>query len=234
MAIALSGGIDSAITAVIAVDALGPENVLGVMMPSRYSSEGSVKDAEALAAILEIETMLIPIEDMFSESLRHLDKVLRGTTLDETEENIQARLRGLTMMAISNKQNRLILTTGNKSELAVGYCTLYGDMCGGLAVVSDVTKIQLYKLAAWINRRMEIIPNNTITKPPSAELRPDQEDQDTLPPYEELDKILKAHIEDCKGLHDLVEMGYSESLVKDILRKVDLNEYKRRSGCTRD
>ncbi|MEM9445269.1 MAG: NAD+ synthase [Verrucomicrobiota bacterium] len=231
VAIGLSGGIDSALTAVIAVDALGPDNVLGVMMPSQYSSEGSIKDAEALAAVLEIETLTMPIKEIYNASLNHMAQVLKGSQQDVTEENLQARLRGLTMMAISNKQNRLILTTGNKSELAIGYCTLYGDMCGGLAVISDVTKMQVYQLAKWINRKMEIIPNNTITKPPSAELAPNQKDQDTLPAYEELDQILKAYIEESKSVKEIVGMGHDEFLVRDIIRKVDLNEYKRRQAA---
>ncbi|MEM9400169.1 MAG: NAD+ synthase [Verrucomicrobiota bacterium] len=229
--IGLSGGIDSAVTAVVAVDALGPENVLGVLMPSGYSSEGSITDAEALAQILEIDYEVLPIEKLFRESMQHLDAVLKETESDTTEENMQSRLRGLTLMAIANKQGRLVLTTGNKSELAVGYCTLYGDMCGGLAVISDVTKSQVYKMSRWINRNQQIIPHNTLNKPPSAELRPDQKDEDSLPLYDVLDAILEAYIEQYKGLEEIVALGYERELVEDILRKVDSNEYKRRQAA---
>jgi len=227
----LSGGIDSALTAVLAVEAVGPENVLGVLMPSRYSSEGSLSDAEALARKLEIEWKVLPIEDSFQALLKHLQPVLEGTQPDLTEENLQSRLRGLTLMAISNKTGRLVLTTGNKSELAAGYCTLYGDMCGGLAVISDVPKTEVYRLARWINRRDEIIPWNSITKPPSAELRPDQTDQDSLPPYDVLDGILDAYVVKGRSVADIAQAGCSEKLVRELIRKFDLSEYKRRQAA---
>lgn len=227
----LSGGIDSALTAVIAVDALGPDNVLGVLMPSRYSSEGSVSDAEKLADKLEITRQSAPIESAYQVMLQHLDLFLAGTKPDLTEENLQARIRGLTLMAISNKTGRLVLTTGNKSELAVGYCTLYGDMCGALAVINDLPKIKVYELARWINRHDEIIPEASITKVPSAELRENQSDQDSLPPYEMLDAILDAYVVTGEGVQEIVARGFEEALVRDILRKVDLSEYKRRQSA---
>ena len=191
----LSGGIDSALTAAIAARALGPDKVLGVAMPTRYSSEGSVADAEALAANLGIDYRLIPIDGIFQTYLDELEPVFDGLEPDVTEENIQARIRGAMLMALSNKYGRLVLATGNKSELAVGYCTLYGDMCGGLAVISDVPKTLVYGLARHLNAEREVIPESTITKPPSAELRPDQADQDSLPPYEVLDRIVEAWVE---------------------------------------
>ncbi|NJK90643.1 MAG: NAD+ synthase [Blastochloris sp.] len=227
----LSGGIDSALTAVLAVDALGPENVLGVLMPSRYSSEGSISDAEQLARKLEIEYRTLPIESAFQSMLQHLDPFLAGTPPGLTEENLQSRIRGVTLMAISNKTGRLVLTTGNKSELAVGYCTLYGDMCGALAVINDLPKLTVYELSRWINRRDEIIPEHSITKAPSAELRENQSDQDSLPPYEILDAIVEAYVVRGEGVADLVRAGYSEPLVREILRKVDLSEYKRRQAA---
>ncbi len=223
----LSGGIDSALTAVVAAAALGPENVIGVTMPSRYSSGGSVSDSRQLADNLGIALEEIPIETIFSSVLETLDPVFEGLEEDVTEENIQARIRGLLLMALSNKLNALLLTTGNKSELAVGYCTLYGDMSGGLAVISDVPKTLVYRVSEWLNRDGEVIPGAIIEKPPSAELRPDQKDTDSLPSYDILDAILEAYVEEGRGLRELVELGFEEETVAGILRMVDLNEYKR-------
>ncbi|MDR1144580.1 MAG: NAD(+) synthase, partial [Verrucomicrobiales bacterium] len=227
----LSGGIDSALVAAVAVDALGPDNVLGVLMPARYSSAGSVSDAELLAKKLEIEYRMLPIEEVFQASLRHLAPVLSGAPPDQTEENLQSRLRGLTLMAIANKTGRLVLTTGNKSEFATGYCTLYGDMCGALAVLGDVSKTQVYQLARWLNRHDEIIPRASIEKAPSAELRPNQTDQDTLPPYADLDGILELYVVQGQSARAIVSAGYDEKLVRDLIRKFDLNEYKRRQAA---
>ena len=223
----LSGGIDSALTAVVAAAALGPENVIGVTMPSRYSSGGSVSDSRQLADNLGIALEEIPIETIFSSVLETLDPVFEGLEEDVTEENIQARIRGLLLMALSNKLNALLLTTGNKSELAVGYCTLYGDMSGGLAVISDVPKTLVYRVSEWLNRDGEVIPAAIIEKPPSAELRPDQKDTDSLPSYDVLDAILEAYVEEGRGLRELVELGFEEETAAGILRMVDLNEYKR-------
>jgi NAD+ synthetase len=227
----LSGGIDSAVTAVIAAEALGPDQVRGVAMPSRYSSPGSVDDAQQLAANLGIRFDVIPIEPMFEAAQGQLRDVFAGLKEDTTEENIQARLRGVTLMALSNKFGSLLLTTGNKSELAVGYCTLYGDMCGGLAVISDVPKTMVYRLAPWINRERAIIPTATIEKPPSAELRPDQKDQDSLPPYETLDAILENYVVDGLSRDEIADRGHPPEMVDRILRLIDLNEYKRRQAA---
>jgi len=223
----LSGGIDSAVTACIAAEALGAENVLGVTMPTRYSSPGSVGDSEKLALALGIQFLNIPIENSFQVFQSQFEKVFKGLTPNETEENMQPRLRGMTLMALSNKFSHLVLSTGNKSELAVGYCTLYGDMCGGLAVISDVPKVEIYQLARWINRHAEIIPTTTIDKPPSAELKPDQKDQDTLPPYEILDAVLRLHVEEQRSCAEIVARGFDSETVKWILKRVRLNEYKR-------
>lgn len=229
--IGLSGGIDSAVTAVIAVKALGKDKVLGVTMPSPFSSRGSCEDSRLLAERLGIDFTTLPITSIYKTYLKSLEEVFAGLPFDVTEENLQARIRGKILMAISNKQGYLVLTTGNKSELAVGYCTLYGDMCGGLAVLSDIPKTMVYRLAGYINRRREVIPENTIEKPASAELRPDQKDQDSLPPYDILDTILKAYIEESKDVHDIVKLGFDESLVRDIIKKVDRNEYKRKQAA---
>lgn len=229
--IGLSGGIDSAVTAVIAVKALGKNKVLGVTMPSTFSSKGSVDDSMVLAKRLGIKCELIPIKSVYNAYTKTLSGVFAGLPFDVTEENLQARIRGKILMAISNKHGYLVLTTGNKSELAVGYCTLYGDMCGGLAVISDIPKTMVYSLAEYINRRKEIIPTDTIEKPPSAELRPNQKDQDSLPSYDVLDGVLRAYVEESKDVGDLIEMGYDESLVKDIINKVDRNEYKRKQAA---
>ena len=223
----LSGGIDSAVTAVIGAAALGAENVLGVTMPTRYSSEGSVGDSLQLAAALGIRCLTIPIEKSFTAFKEQMTPFFEGKPEDVTEENMQPRLRGMTLMALSNKFGHLLLTTGNKSELAVGYCTLYGDMCGGLAVISDVPKMMIYQLARWLNRNREIIPAATIEKPPSAELRPDQRDQDTLPPYEILDPILELLIEDHLSPDEIIARGFDAQTVRWVVKRVAQNEYKR-------
>ena len=229
--IGLSGGIDSAVTAVIAARALGKGKVLGVTMPSGFSSKGSVKDSKALAKRLGIAFENIPIKSVYNAYTRTLSDMFTGLPFDVTEENLQARIRGKILMAISNKHGYLVLTTGNKSELAVGYCTLYGDMCGGLAVISDIPKTMVYDIAEYINRKKEIIPIDTIEKPPSAELRPDQKDQDSLPPYDILDGVLRAYVEESKDIDDIVGIGFNETLVKDIIKKVDTNEYKRKQAA---
>jgi NAD+ synthase (glutamine-hydrolysing) len=227
----LSGGIDSAVTAAIAVEALGKENVIGVSMPSAYSSSGSLDDADRLAKNLQIERLVIPIKEPFEVLKSQFKEVFAGLKEDATEENMQSRLRGLTLMSLSNKFGHLLLTTGNKSELAVGYCTIYGDMCGGLAVISDVPKTMIYRLARLINRDREVIPVNSITKPPSAELKPNQTDQDTLPPYETLDAILQLYVEEQLDPVEIVERGFDPEIVRWIQRRVDINEYKRRQAA---
>ena len=250
--VGLSGGVDSAITAVIAVDALGAENVPGVSMPSPYSSRGSIEDARALARNLGIKFLEIPITDAFRDFKAQFKEIFKGLPENETEENMQPRLRAMTLMALSNKFGHLLLTTGNKSELAVGYCTLYGDMAGGLAVISDVPKTMVYELARWINsdyapqagRRSgrrgdtdsargerEIVPKSTIEKPPSAELKPNQKDQDTLPPYDVLDEILRLYVEENLSARDIIAHGFDEKTVRWVQRRVDLNEYKREQAA---
>jgi len=229
--IGLSGGIDSAVTAAIAVKALGAENVRGISMPSEYSSAGSLDDSKALADTLGIQYDVISIQDGFEIMKGSLEPIFKGRSEDVTEENMQARLRGLIMMAASNKFGSLVLTTGNKSELAVGYCTLYGDMCGGLAVISDVPKTMVYELAKWVNREGEVIPRATIQKPPSAELRSDQKDEDSLPPYEVLDEILERYVVGCESIDQIVEAGFDGETVRRIVRLIDLNEYKRRQAA---
>ena len=227
----LSGGIDSALTAVIAVEALGAENVRGVSLPSQYSSQGSLDDARILAENLGIRYDIVPIQPVFQPVKGQLSDIFAGRSEDTTEENIQARLRGVILMAMSNKFGSLLLTTGNKSELAVGYCTLYGDMCGGLAVISDVPKTMVYRLSEWINRDRKIIPRASITKPPSAELRPDQTDQDSLPPYDVLDAILEAYVVGGKSRAEIVAAGFDQPTVDRVVRLIDLNEYKRRQAA---
>jgi NAD+ synthase (glutamine-hydrolysing) len=227
----LSGGIDSAVTAAIAVAALGKECVVGVSMPSQYSSQGSLDDAAILAKNLDIVRHVIPIKEPFEALKEQFKEVFTGKSEDTTEENMQSRLRGLILMSMSNKFGHLLLTTGNKSELAVGYCTIYGDMCGGLAVISDVPKTMIYRLANYINREGEVIPSNSIAKPPSAELKPDQKDQDTLPPYEVLDQILKMYVEEQLSPEDIADRGFDPEIVRWIQRKVDTNEYKRRQAA---
>jgi NAD+ synthase (glutamine-hydrolysing) len=227
----LSGGSDSAVTAAIAVEALGKENVVGVSMPSQYSSKGSLDDAAMLAKNLGIAWHVIPIKETFAVLKSQFKEIFAGKSEDTTEENMQSRLRGLILMSMSNKFGHLLLTTGNKSELAVGYCTIYGDMCGGLAVISDVPKTIVYRLANWINREHELIPQSSITKPPSAELKPDQKDQDTLPPYEILDEILKMYVEELLSPEEIAGRGFDPEIVRWVQRKVDLNEYKRRQAA---
>jgi NAD+ synthase (glutamine-hydrolysing) len=229
--IGLSGGIDSAVTAAIAVEALGRENVIGISLPSSISSQHSKVDAEELANNLGIEFHTLPIQSIVDSATRELQPIFQDRPIDVTEENLQARSRGLLLMAVSNKLGALLLTTGNKSELAVGYCTLYGDMCGGLAVISDVPKTQVFKLARYLNRDHVIIPKHTIEKPPSAELRPDQKDSDSLPEYEILDAILQAYVEEGKSIATLINAGFKEEVVRKITRLVDLNEYKRNQAA---
>ena len=227
----LSGGIDSALIAVIAVDALGAENVWGVSLPARYSSAGSLTDAEKLARTLGIRYDVLPIEPAFNAVEALLHPVFDGTRPNEAEENIQSRLRGLTLMALSNKFGGLVLTTGNKSEMAVGYCTLYGDMNGALAPIADVLKTDVYRLSRWVNRDREIIPADSITKPPSAELRPGQKDQDSLPPYEILDAILELYVVKNLGKAAIVAAGFDAAVVNDVVNKVTFSEYKRRQSA---
>jgi NAD+ synthetase len=227
----LSGGIDSALVAALATAALGPENVRGLSLPSQFSSPGSLDDARILATKLGIHYDVIPIQPAFAGVKAQLQDVFAGRAEDTTEENIQARLRGVILMALSNKFGSLLLTTGNKSELAVGYCTLYGDMCGGLAVISDVPKLMVYRLSRWINRECEIIPSASITKPPSAELRPNQTDQDSLPPYEVLDAILEAYVVQAQSPADIVQAGFAEADVRRLVKLIDGAEYKRRQAA---
>ncbi|ADW17034.1 NH(3)-dependent NAD(+) synthetase [Desulfobulbus propionicus DSM 2032] len=226
----LSGGIDSAVTAVIACRALGPENVLCVAMPSPYTSQASIDDARQLAANLGCDFEIIAISALMETYRASLAPLFTGLAEDATEQNIQARIRGNLLMALSNKFKRLLLTTGNKSEMAVGYCTLYGDMSGGLAVIADVPKIMVYELAHLLNRERELIPERIITRPPTAELKPDQCDQDDLPPYEVLDGVLKAYLEEHKSIEAIVANGYDAQMVRDIVRRIKLNEYKRKQA----
>jgi NAD+ synthase (glutamine-hydrolysing) len=229
--IGLSGGIDSALVATLAVHALGAGHVRGVAMPSRYSSEGSLIDAEALAKNLGIRYDVLPIEPVFEAVERQLAGVFAGTQPNEAEENIQSRLRGLALMGLSNKFGALVLTTGNKSEMAVGYCTLYGDMCGALAVIADVFKTEVYRLTRWINREKMAIPAATVLKPPSAELRLNQKDQDSLPPYEILDEILAAYVMQNLGPEEIVQRGFAPEVVREVINKVNFSEYKRRQAA---
>jgi NAD+ synthase (glutamine-hydrolysing) len=227
----VSGGIDSAVVAAIAVDALGASNVVGVSMPSPYSSRGSIDDALALAKNLGIKCLEIPIGSAFNIFKAQFRTIFAGLPEDATEENMQSRLRGMILMSLSNKFGHLLLTTGNKSELAVGYCTIYGDMAGGLAVISDVPKTLVYRLARWINRDREIIPASTIKKPPSAELKPNQTDQDTLPPYDTLDEILRLYVEENLSARYIIAKNFDEKTVRWVQRRVDLNEYKREQAA---
>jgi NAD+ synthetase len=223
----LSGGIDSAVTCALAVSALGPENVKGLLMPSEFSSKGSLDDANALARLLKIQTYELPIKEVNQTVLSSFSSLFSGSEPDLAEENIQSRIRGLFLMAYSNKFGSLLLNTGNKSELAVGYCTLYGDMNGALSVLSDVYKTQVYELAYFMNRKTKCIPVASIEKPPSAELREDQTDQDSLPEYDVLDGILKLRIEKGYAVEKIVSMGYEKSLVEWVCKQVFLQEYKR-------
>jgi NAD+ synthetase len=227
----LSGGIDSAVTAALAVEALGKDAVTGIAMPSRYSSQGSIDDARALAKNLGIAFHIAPIDGIYSGYDQALDELFGSHEFDVAKENVQARIRGNILMAWSNRHGAMVVSTGNKSELAVGYCTLYGDMCGGLALLGDVYKTTVYKVARWINREREVIPESSITKPPSAELRPNQTDQDSLPPYEVLDEILKLYIENFQEVDQIAAAGFDRELVARILRMVDTNEFKRRQSA---
>jgi NAD+ synthetase len=229
--VGLSGGIDSALVAVLAAEALGPDRVMGVSLPARYSSPGSLSDAQALAKNLGIRYEVLPIETAFQSVEQQLANVFAGTKPNETEENLQSRLRGVTLMALSNKFGALVLTTGNKSEMAVGYCTLYGDMCGALAPLADVFKMDVYQLSHWVNRQREIIPAASLTKPPSAELRPDQKDQDSLPPYPVLDRILEAYVVQNLSKSEIIARGFDAAVVNDVINKVNFSEYKRRQAA---
>jgi NAD+ synthetase len=229
--VGLSGGIDSALVAVLAADALGAENVFGVAMPARYSSSGSLTDAEQLAKNLGIRYAVLPIEPAFLAVEKQLEKVFAGTRPNEAEENVQSRLRGVTLMALSNKFGALVLTTGNKSEMAVGYCTLYGDMNGALAPIADVLKTDVYKIARWVNREQTIIPEDSISKPPSAELRPNQTDQDSLPPYEILDAILDLYVVKNLGKEAIIREGFAAATVNEVVNKINFSEYKRRQAA---
>ena len=229
--IGLSGGIDSALTAALAVEALGRDNVIGISLPSSISSDHSKDDARDLAENLGIEYHTLPIQKIVDSAESELAPLFAGMSPDVTEENLQARSRGLLLMAVSNKLGTLLLTTGNKSELAVGYCTLYGDMCGGLAVISDIPKTKVFALARHMNLDGEIIPLSTIEKPPSAELRPDQKDSDSLPEYNILDGILQSYIEDGLSIHAIIDQGYTEHTVRRIVGLVDRNEYKRKQAA---
>jgi len=229
--IGLSGGIDSAIVTYFAVKALGQENVNVIMLPSVYSSEGSITDSEKLIKNLGINSDVIPIQPLFEDALKNLEPIFNDSPKNIAEENLQARIRGLYLMAVSNKFNYLVLATGNKSELAMGYCTLYGDMSGGLSVIGDLYKSEIYALAKYINKDKEIIPNEIITKEPSAELKENQKDQDTLPPYDYLDKVLKMYLEDNKEYNKIVAELGGEKEVRKILDTVDRNEYKRRQAA---
>jgi NAD+ synthase (glutamine-hydrolysing) len=230
--VGLSGGIDSALTAAIAVDALGPENVIGVGMPGPYSSQGSIDDARSLAEHLKIRFELLPISDIYASYKKVLSRVFAGLKEDETEENLQSRARGMLLMALSNKFGAIVLSTGNKSELGVGYCTLYGDMVGGLAVISDVPKTMVYRLSRYVNSRREVIPQASLEKPPSAELRADQKDSDTLPPYEVLDAILEDYIEDSHSAERIAaDRKFDLDLVRRVIRMVDRAEYKRQQAA---
>ncbi len=230
--IGLSGGIDSAVTAALAVEALGHSNVLGVLMPSQYSSQESLTDAQTLVRNLKIKSLTIPIHELFETYLKSLKSIFQDENTSLTQENLQARIRGNLLMSLSNQWGALVLTTGNKSELATGYCTLYGDMSGGLAVLSDVPKTLVYELARYMNSLKNVIPENSITKAPSAELRPNQTDQDTLPPYDQLDQILKAYVEEHRPSSKIAKTGSGlpPNLVKDIIHRIDRNEYKRRQA----
>ena len=223
----LSGGIDSAVTAALAARALGGENVTGLLMPSQFSSDHSVNDAIALAKNLGMPHHIIAIADIYKSFETSLHPLFAHTAFNVTEENIQARIRGILNMAVSNKFGNILLNTSNKSEMAVGYGTLYGDLCGGLSVIGDVYKTDVYQLAKYINKDSDIIPLSTITKPPSAELRPNQKDSDSLPDYDILDKILRLYIEGKQGPEEIISQGYEAALVKRILRMVNINEFKR-------
>ncbi|MEW6595515.1 MAG: NAD+ synthase [Thermodesulfobacteriota bacterium] len=228
--IGLSGGIDSALTVAIAARALGPENVLGVAMPSPYTAPESIADAEQLAKNLGIGFTVVPITPLADAYQAALAPLFAGRPADVTEQNIQARIRGNLLMAIANKEGRLVLSTGNKSEMAVGYCTLYGDMSGGLAVIADVPKMLVYELARFFNRDREVIPQRTIDRAPTAELKPDQRDEDDLPPYPLLDQILTLYLEEHKPVSEIIAMGFAANVVQDVVRRIRINEYKRKQA----
>ncbi len=227
----LSGGIDSALTLAIAADAIGVDKVQALMLPFRYTSDMSIDDATEQARLMGIEFDVVSIEPMYDSFMAQLSPLFAGKAADTTEENLQARLRGVLLMALSNKTGRILLTTGNKSEVAVGYCTLYGDMCGGFAVIKDVPKTLVYRLAAYRNTISAIIPQRVIDRPPSAELAPGQTDQDNLPPYDDLDAMIAAYVEEDKSLSEIVAMGYAEATVRRVLNLIDFNEYKRRQSA---
>ena len=227
----LSGGIDSALTLAIAVDALGKDKVQAVMMPFRYTADISIADAKEEAEILGVEFDIISIEPMFDAFMSSLKPMFAGTQKDTTEENLQARCRGVILMALSNKRRRLVLTTGNKSEMSVGYATLYGDMAGGFDVLKDVPKTMVFALSKYRNTRSYVIPERVITRPPSAELAPDQKDEDSLPPYDILDGILSGYVEQDLSVEQLIEQGYDEITVRRVIKLVDINEYKRRQSA---
>ena len=227
----LSGGIDSSVVAVIAKEALGADHVTGISMPSVYTADASQEDAQALARCLGIRFETIPIGSVFGAYKDSLRGLFGDTPEDVTEENIQARIRGNLLMAVSNKWGSMVLSTGNKSEMSVGYCTLYGDMAGGLSVISDVLKTRVYRLARWINRGSEVIPDRVLTRPPTAELRPNQTDQDSLPPYDVLDAILEAYVERHESVEEIARLGYDPALVREVTGKVDNNEYKRNQSA---
>ncbi|MEA2572376.1 MAG: hypothetical protein QOI24_4377 [Acidobacteriota bacterium] len=229
--IGLSGGIDSAVTAAIAVEALGAEHVTGIAMPSKFSSQGSIDDARDLAKNLGIAFHIVEIDPLYQPYERTFNSLFGEEKFDITNENVQARIRGNILMAWSNRTGAMVVSTGNKSELAVGYCTLYGDMCGGLALLGDVYKTMVYRVAEWLNRDREVIPRSSITKAPSAELRPNQTDQDSLPPYDVLDGILKLYIEEWKEVDEIAAEGFDRALVEKILKMTDTNEFKRRQGA---
>ncbi|MGZ7031422.1 MAG: NAD+ synthase [Thermoanaerobaculia bacterium] len=229
--IGLSGGIDSAVTAALAVEAIGAEHVTGIAMPSKFSSQGSIDDARALAANLGIAFHVVPIDPIYQPYETAIDQLFGEKKFDITNENVQARIRGNILMAWSNRIGAMVLSTGNKSEMAVGYCTLYGDMAGGLALLGDVYKTMIYRVANWLNRKRAVIPQSSITKPPSAELRPNQTDQDSLPPYDALDEILKLYIERWEEVDAIAAKGFDRELVAHILKLVDTNEFKRRQAA---
>ena len=230
MLVGLSGGIDSALTAVVAVDAIGKENVVGVFMPSMYTSSESREDVEALTRALGMEQITIPITETYNKYINELQPAFKNFKTDVTEENLQARVRGNILMALSNKFGWLVLTTGNKSEMSVGYATLYGDMAGGFAVIKDVPKTMVYKLSEYRNNTANVIPERIIKKEPTAELRPGQRDTDSLPPYAILDPILQAYVEEDKAFSDIVAMGFDKATVKRVIDMVDRSEYKRRQA----
>lgn len=227
----LSGGIDSALTLAIAADAIGADKVQALMLPFRYTSSMSVEDATEQAKTMGIDFDIVSIEPMYDSFMQQLAPIFAGKPVDTTEENLQARLRGVLLMALSNKTGRMLLTTGNKSEVAVGYCTLYGDMCGGFAVIKDVPKTLVFRLAAYRNTISPVIPQRVIDRPPSAELAPGQTDQDNLPPYDDLDAMIEAYVGQDKSLSEIVAMGYAEATVRRVLNLIDLNEYKRRQSA---